>query len=782
MFKKYSFFLVLVYILFTMTGCQEVDNLGTNGGVCYDNLACDAGLICLDGLCQPTNEIRSNTVVITTMEANNDLQSGSDGRVLNFLQNSRSEKFKKGQIVAFQKNEKFKEGLVARIDSTKTENGLVTLNVSIINPLLALGKVKLDIKRIISESQDSSLFIPNEEEIEAFKNLRKDDLRFSKTKDIPYEASWKGDVLKFSGTLKLSYLLEALIDVNYPGSFSEALSASNYGINEFEVKNTFNANVDATLDINVDKDAGFQEIEKSYSKDVVKDLNIASFPIPLPVTAIQFMGHVEVSLKLIPKAHIEGTANIKASSYNTIKANLHYLQQKPADWDTNYQKTFDYSTTNNLTEDVRVEGTASVAVQIIPAFKVTANAGLLGEFANIEFGTEIDFTPIKLEATLKQHLEADNNSFGVDARACLRADAELSINPYASVEMSFMGASLYSKKWNADKKPLVKGWSWLDFMVSKGYLGSSIRGCHEGLENKDGRCRAKEFWSVVGQGDDGLKCVQLLCSEDEQCQVNEATSKDKCIRNRCTTPEDALNNNANYELVTIPAGSFTRGCVDGDTECLNSELPARSVEMPEYKIGKYEVTNTQYKACVDAGKCKAPTTEEYLNADSANHPVANVSWTDAYSYCVWAGDLRLPTEAEWEKAAKGSSNNLYVWGSDEPTCDLTVMESEDGIDGCGENSSSDVGSKSSDTSSYGVMDMAGNVSEWTNDYFDAAYYKSDDSLNNPKGPRKMVNNMTYMTIRGGSWGIHSSKTFRNSNRNYLTFTDSDSSIGFRCAK
>ncbi len=779
--KKYLGIL-FVSVLFAVTGCQNANEQGTSGNACYENLACDAGLVCLDGACQPTNEINPKTVVITTMEANNDLVS-ANARELVFVRTERNEKFEKGQIVAFQKNEKIKGGLVAKIDSIEDSGENIKLNIKLVNPFLALGKTKLEIKRIVTENQNSDLFIPNEQQIQKFKNLRKDDLTFTKSKTLNYEKSWKGDVLKFKGSLKLSYLLEALIDVNYPGSFSEAFSASNYGVNEFEIKNTFKADVDATLDIHVEKDAGFQEIEKSYAKDIVKDLSLAKFPITLPVSAIQFMAHVDVSLKLIPKAHIEGTANVVASSYNTVKANLHYLKQKPADWDKNYNKTFDYSSTNNLTEDVRVEGTASVTLRIVPAFKITANAGFLGEFAKIEFGTDVDFTPIKLEGTLKQHLEADNNSFGVDARACIRADAELSINPYALVEMSFMGKSLYSKKWNADSAPKVKGWSWLDFFTGGGYFGSATRGCHEGLEPKNGKCRAKEFWSVVGQGDDGLKCVQLLCSEDADCQVNGDTSKDKCIRHRCTTPDDDNNNNGSYEMVTIPEGSFTRGCVEGDDLCLNSEKPAKSVQVPEFKIGKKEVTIAQYKECVNAGKCKAPVDGEYVDGDNAdNHPVTNVSWEDAYTYCRWVGDLRLPTEAEWERAAKGDSNDIYVWGSDEPTCDLTVMANEEGVAGCGERSPADVGSKSSDSSSYGVMDLAGNVREWTNDYFDPSYYKKEDSVNNPKGPKKMVNSHTYVTVRGGSWGSHLAKSFRNSNRAYLKYTDKTSDIGFRCAK
>jgi formylglycine-generating enzyme required for sulfatase activity len=222
-----------------------------------------------------------------------------------------------------------------------------------------------------------------------------------------------------------------------------------------------------------------------------------------------------------------------------------------------------------------------------------------------------------------------------------------------------------------------------------------------------------------------------------------------------------------------------------DEACLNDETPAKRVRLSDYKIGKYEVTVEQYKQCVDAAVCAAPTSGNYTQEGRDKHPINSISWYDAQRFCSWLGGsdgkVRLPTEAEWEHAAKGDSNNLYVWGEDEPTCDKTVMESEDGVDGCGESSTAEVGSKTLDKSEFGVMDMAGNISEYTNDYYDPAYYNSGDSVINPKGPKKPVSNSIYITVRGAEWHVHKKSSFRNSRRLAMLASVKSDSIGFRCA-
>jgi len=222
-----------------------------------------------------------------------------------------------------------------------------------------------------------------------------------------------------------------------------------------------------------------------------------------------------------------------------------------------------------------------------------------------------------------------------------------------------------------------------------------------------------------------------------------------------------------------------------DENCENDETPAKRVRLSAYKIGKKEVTVAQYKKCVEAGSCTAPELGNYVEDGRDNHPINNISWFDAQKFCAWLGggnsnNVRLPTEAEWEHAAKGDDNFIYPWGEEEPTCDLTVMEGEDG-EGCGERSTAEVGSKTTDTSPLGVLDMGGNISEFTNDYYDPSYYGQTDSISNPKGPVRPTSDSTIIVVRGGNWQTHKVESFRNSKRVGITASKKSAGVGFRCA-
>jgi formylglycine-generating enzyme required for sulfatase activity len=225
-------------------------------------------------------------------------------------------------------------------------------------------------------------------------------------------------------------------------------------------------------------------------------------------------------------------------------------------------------------------------------------------------------------------------------------------------------------------------------------------------------------------------------------------------------------------MLLVPAGIFTMGSSDGSPE----EQPVHEVYLDDFYLDKYEVTNVLYRACVDAGVCNEPhntgsSTRPTYYGDPAfdSYPVIYVDWSQAKTYCEWRG-ARLPTEAEREKAARGTDGRTYPWG--------------EGTDCSRANYSScigdtvAVGGYEDGLSPYGLYDMAGNVSEWVADWFGADYYATlADNASNPQGP----NDGTLRGVRGGSWEGQD-RFLRAYTRGRRQPVYNDFEIGIRCAR
>ena len=223
-------------------------------------------------------------------------------------------------------------------------------------------------------------------------------------------------------------------------------------------------------------------------------------------------------------------------------------------------------------------------------------------------------------------------------------------------------------------------------------------------------------------------------------------------------------------LLYVPAGKFTMG---SDTDS-DDEKPAHLVDLAAFWIDQTEVTNGMYRQCVDEGECQEPGTKDsaknygyYQGLAYSNFPVMYVDWNMAQAYCGWAG-RRLPTEAEWEKAARGEDRRIYPWGNEAPNANLLNF-AYPGSTG----DTSPVKSYEAGKSLYGAYDMAGNVWEWVSSLYKPYPYDPADGREDPSSTEERVQ-------RGGSW-LEDTTWLRSSKRDKGRISYVGNNLGFRCA-
>lgn len=221
-------------------------------------------------------------------------------------------------------------------------------------------------------------------------------------------------------------------------------------------------------------------------------------------------------------------------------------------------------------------------------------------------------------------------------------------------------------------------------------------------------------------------------------------------------------------MALVPDGAFIMGSSNGQED----EQPSHVVEVSAFYMDRYEVTVAQYARFLKAVNAERPMAwGEATSGQHDNKPVVGVDWFDAKEYCEWAGK-RLPTEAEWEKAARGTDERPYPWGTDLPTrAHANFHQSE----WRGYRTVMNVGQTERGYSPFGVYDLAGNVWEWTADRYEAQYY-ANSPVRNPPGPSLGP----LRVLRGGGWNSQAEQ-LRASNRGGYPPAAHRSDFGFRCA-
>jgi formylglycine-generating enzyme required for sulfatase activity len=266
-------------------------------------------------------------------------------------------------------------------------------------------------------------------------------------------------------------------------------------------------------------------------------------------------------------------------------------------------------------------------------------------------------------------------------------------------------------------------------------------------------------------------CVQKqTCAELEDCLSSGS------VVSPSPPPKTRLRDKDGATMVMVPEGEFLRGSPDGLG--MDDEHPMRKIMLSAFWIDRTEVTAGQYLKCVEERACSQAGTDVLCNfrkAGREEHPINCVSWYDADKYCTWAG-AALPSEAQWEKAARGPHGRFFPWGWYFLSCDKLVWNDPDKGGGCGQRRDWAVGSKPAGASPYGAMDMAGNLWEWVADSYDPGYY-----ARSPDRDPVYATKGTMGVARGGGYGNDLWEGWRTANRFKFMKLHRIEGFGFRCA-
>lgn len=267
--------------------------------------------------------------------------------------------------------------------------------------------------------------------------------------------------------------------------------------------------------------------------------------------------------------------------------------------------------------------------------------------------------------------------------------------------------------------------------------------------------------------------------QDEIARLKKKSEGAKRDRKHASTKNSRKRRRGKTGMVKLEGGSFSIGCAARmDEDCQMAEQPRHEVELDSFWLDKTEVTVGAYRRCVKAEKCTKPITPasqgdcNWTIDGRGDHPVNCVTWEQARTFCEWRG-ARLPTEAEWERAAAGGSERRYPWVGLSAHCIFAVMQH--GGYGCSKERTWPTCGKPKGMTEDGLCDMAGNVSEWVVDWYDDNFYVNSSKLrpvnDTPSG---------YKTRRGGSW-IDGGELLRVSSRQRSAPTARLTFVGFRCA-